>query len=103
MMGNKKESPATAEQKYVVLAIYDISDNRRRASMVKCLESYGIRVQKSAFETNVTRRQYETMSTEAGSLIDAETDSLRFYFLPKDQKALSFGQESREIPEVYII
>ena len=102
-MGRKKESPDTAEQKYVVLAIYDISDTKRRNAMVKCLESYGIRVQKSAFETNVTRKQYENMSSEASKLIDKETDSLRFYFLPKDQIALSFGMESRKMPNMYII
>ena len=38
------------ERRYIVLVIYDISENRRRAQMVKCLERYGVRVQKSAFE-----------------------------------------------------
>ena len=38
------------ERRYIVLVIYDISENRRRARMVKCLERYGVRVQKSAFE-----------------------------------------------------
>lgn len=49
------------ERKFIVLMIYDIVDNKRRNKMVKCLEAYGVRVQKSAFEALLNRRQYEKM------------------------------------------
>ena len=45
------------ERKYVILVIYDIVDNKRRAQMVKCLEKYGIRVQKSAFEVYISKKK----------------------------------------------
>ena len=35
-------------RRYIVLVIYDIVENKRRSKMVKCLERYGVRVQKSA-------------------------------------------------------
>ena len=44
--------------KKLVLIIYDIIDNKRRSKMVKLLESYGVRVQKSAFEILINRTQY---------------------------------------------
>jgi len=44
------EFVAADERRYIVLLIYDIVDNKRRSRMVKCVERYGVRVQKSAFE-----------------------------------------------------
>lgn len=58
------------ERKFIVLMIYDIVDNKRRNKMVKCLEAYGVRVQKSAFEALLNRRQYEKMLRESSILID---------------------------------
>ena len=42
--------------KKLVLIIYDIIDNKRRSKMVKLLESYGVRVQKSAC-SNISFKQ----------------------------------------------
>ena len=69
------------ERKFIVLMIYDIVDNKRRNKMVKCLEAYGVRVQKSAFEALLNRRQYEKMLRESSILIDEAVDSLRVYVL----------------------
>ena len=44
--------------KYLVLIIYDISSNKRRTKMAKLLESYGFRVQRSAFEAVVSMPEY---------------------------------------------
>lgn len=43
--------------KMFVLVIYDISDNRRRASLAKILAGFGYRVQESAFEAMLTKGQ----------------------------------------------
>ena len=69
------------ERKFIVLMIYDIVDNKRRNKMVKCLEAYGVRVQKSAFEALLNRWQYEKMLRESSILIDEAVDSLRVYVL----------------------
>lgn len=44
----------TDDNRYIVLIIYDITDNKRRLSMVRCLEQFAVRVQKSAFEGFLT-------------------------------------------------
>ena len=36
--------------KYLMIIIYDISDNKRRAKLSKYLQGFGFRVQRSAFE-----------------------------------------------------
>jgi len=69
------------KRKFIVLMIYDIVDNKMRNKMVKCLEQYGVRVQKSAFEALLDRKQYQRMLAESSALIDEETDSLRVYIL----------------------
>jgi len=50
---------AADERRYIVLVIYDIVDNKRRSRMVKCVERYGIRVQKSAFEAFLSKKKDE--------------------------------------------
>lgn len=69
------------KRKFIVLIIYDIVDNKMRNKMVKCLEQYGVRVQKSAFEALLDRKQYQRMLAESSALINEETDSLRVYIL----------------------
>ena len=69
------------KRKFIVLMIYDMVDNKMRNKMVKCLEQYGVRVQKSAFEALLDRKQYQRMLAESSALIDEETDSLRVYIL----------------------
>ena len=34
----------TDDNRYIVLIIYDITDNKRRLSMVRCLEQFAVRV-----------------------------------------------------------
>ena len=72
------------EKIYTILIIYDITDNKRRNRMAKFLEGYGVRVQKSAFETHLTKMRYIIMLRRAEKIIDDETDSLRTYLLPNN-------------------
>ena len=73
------------ERRYIVLVIYDISENRRRAQMVKCLERYGVRVQKSAFEASLNKKQYEKLIFELDRYVGRE-DSIRVYKLYEDSE-----------------
>ena len=49
------------ERRYIVLVIYDITDNKRRNRMVKYLERYGMRVQRSAFEAFLTKKNMSVL------------------------------------------
>ena len=75
------QTESVDDKKYIVLIIYDITDNKTRNKMVACLEKYGVRVQKSAFEAYITKRKYQKLMQEAPFLIDTDTDSLRIYLL----------------------
>ena len=89
------------ERRYIVLVIYDITDNRRRARM-KCLERYGIRVQKSAFEAFLTEKKYDRMVELTSGLIDPATDSLRIYLLANHTSVRSWGIGDRHVEDVVI-
>ena len=83
--------------------IYDIVDNKRRNKMVKCLEAYGVRVQKSAFEALLNRKQYEKMLCESSSLIDDEVDSLRVYVLDDIIDVYTWGIGERKETDCVIL
>ena len=90
------------ERRYIVLVIYDITDDRRRTRMVKCWERYGIRVQKSAFEAFLTEKKYERMMELTSGLIDPATDSLRVYLLANHTSVRSWGIGDRHVEDVVI-
>lgn len=87
----EKEFIAKNNKKYIVLAIYDISNTKRRNKMITCLEQYAIRVQKSAFEGYLTQRQYTRLMDQAHKLINPKTDSLRVYLLASHTSVRSWG------------
>ena len=91
------------ERKFIVLMIYDIVDNKRRNEMVKCLEAYGVRVQKSAFEALLNRRQYEKMLRESSILIDEAVDSLRVYVLDDIIDVYTWGIGERKETDCVIL
>lgn len=91
------------ERRYIVLVIYDIVDDRKRCRMVRFLEGYGIRVQKSAFEARLTKKQYDRMTARIHKLIDKGTDSLRIYFLDNHFAVRSWGIGSEHLDEIIII
>ena len=47
--------------KYLILIIYDISDNKHRLEISKLLEGYGTRIQKSTFEAWLTKKHFEKL------------------------------------------
>ena len=98
----ENEFLAEDERRYIVLVIYDITDDRRRTRMVKCLERYGIRVQKSAFEAFLTEKKYERMMELTSGLIDPATDSLRVYLLANHTSVRSWGIGDRHVEDVVI-
>ena len=60
---------------------YDIGDDGRRNSVSKVLERYGIRVQRSLFECNLSSQQVEELLEKLEPFVDAREDSLRCYSL----------------------
>lgn len=92
-----------SDSEFVVLMIYDISDDKRRSKMVKCLESFGTRVQKSAFEGMLTKKLYDKMMKKAQKLIDPKEDSFRVYVVEKLVNTYSWGVNKRQDTDCIVI
>ena len=75
----------------LVVVAYDVNtetaEGRRRLRRVaKICVNRGQRVQNSVFECLLEPAQWERLRHKLVEVIDAETDSLRFYFLGKNWK-----------------
>lgn len=70
----------------MVLVTYDVNTTdaggaRRLRRVAKACRDFGQRVQYSVFEIEVEPAQWTLLRARLESLIQVETDSLRFYFL----------------------
>ena len=91
-------------QKALVLVIYDISDDKKRRELVKYLQSYGCRVQKSAFECIMTKKLYKSLVKDMKKYVDPKTDSIRIYKLNRDNEILNFGiNKLTDLKEIKIL
>jgi CRISPR-associated protein Cas2 len=75
----------------LVLVTYDVSTEDvlgagRLRRVSKICSNYGIRVQKSVFECNITPAQWESLKSQLLDCINSKRDSLRFYFLGSNWK-----------------
>lgn len=65
---------------------YDIADGKRRRRTAKTLENYGLRVQLSFFECEMSEEQKDGLVSALLEIIDKKEDSLLIY--PLCQKCL---------------
>lgn len=70
----------------LVLVTYDVSvmstaGQRRLRRIAKVCLDFGVRVQNSVFECEVSPEQWVRMRQQLELIYDPKTDSLRFYFL----------------------
>ena len=73
-----------------ILITYDVdtiseSGQRRLRQVAKICKNYGIRVQNSVFECDVTEAQYTVLKNELRTVMDEELDNIRFYHLNKNK------------------
>lgn len=78
-----------------ILITYDVdtiseTGQKRLRQVAKACEDYGQRVQNSVFECEVTEAQYTLLKNRLESIIEKSLDSIRFYFLRRnDQRRMS--------------
>ncbi len=90
----------------LILITYDVSlkdetgSKRLRKIAEVCLD-YGIRVQNSVFECDVSSDQWCILKAKLLDIYDADVDSLRFYKLGKNghNKVEHFG--AKKAPDVF--
>lgn len=97
-----EDSELFSERKYIVLIIYDIITNKQRVKMAKLLSSYGNRVQKSAFEARLNKKQYARLLRDIKKMMKKD-DNVRIYKLHSYEEILTFGEKKYEIVEDVII
>ena len=99
----EKENKGTSTQlKYRVLIIYDITEDKPRVKLSKLLSSYGIRVQKSAFEASLNKKQYDKLVSELDRYVGRE-DSIRVYKLYEDSEVITYGKVDETLFDEVII
>ncbi len=64
----------------------DVEGKRRLRKVAKQCQNYGVRVQNSVFECMVDAAQCRKLKQILVELIDANKDSLRFYYLGEKNK-----------------
>ena len=84
---------------YIVLA-YDISDDRRRTKLYKKLKNFGVPVQLSVFEFNLTPSQKDDLIKTVLSHLKSEEDRFSLYVLCEEcrKKIERFSTTPRKQP-----
>lgn len=65
---------------------YDITNDKRRRKVVKYLESYGVRVQYSVFETELNQDQLKKLIKGLKKQIKKDEDTIRIYPISKESR-----------------
>lgn len=74
--------PDRTDAHVLVIATYDVADDRRRHRVSLSLEARGARVQLSVFECELADRQaFAALRHEIEEIIDPAADQIRFYTL----------------------
>ena len=79
------------ENIFTIVVIYDIIDNKRRAFLKKLLNSFGNRIQRSAFECLLTREKYEILLKKVEKFAE-EGYLIRIYILNQNAKKVVYGE-----------
>lgn len=91
------------KRKWLVVVIYDVPDDKRRKALHDFLESYGVRIQKSAFECKIDAWQYKSLVEQLNLMIDPEVELVKLYKLNDSIEVLSWGQLINPPDEEYSI
>jgi len=90
----------------LVIVSYDISDDKRRTKLAKRLCGFGIRVQFSVFECDLTLKQMALLQKTIRHIILQDVDSVRIYKLCQTcvEGIVSFGpKRGWEETDVYVV
>jgi CRISPR-associated protein Cas2 len=74
--------------KFVV--VYDIENDKVRNKIADFLGEYGIRVNYSVFEIELTKSQLKKLQKKILENVNIKFDSVRFYYINETTKNLSF-------------
>lgn len=94
----------------MVLVTYDVNmeaaaGRRRLRHVAKLCVDYGQRVQNSVFECSLTPAEFVEIKNELLTIIDQESDSVRFYLLGKNwqNRVETIGRDDSYDPDVGVL
>lgn len=81
------------------LIIYDIISNKRRLRLVKLLEGFGMRVQRSCFEVYLEKASYQVLIRELEYFYDpSEFDNIIVY-VGNREETIRLNTDDRELED----
>ena len=94
----------------MVLVTYDVNTEtaqgrKRLRHVAKLCVDYGQRVQNSVFECSVTLAEFVEIKAKLLSIIDTDTDSIRFYLLGKNwqNRLETIGRDTSYDPDIGVL
>lgn len=96
------EFEAEEKQKFLVVVIYDIFDDKRRTKFSKFLKQYGTRIQRSSFECFLTNILYQKLVTSIPTYLSSK-DLIKVYKLRGDAMVKTWGIQEETLEEDFII
>lgn len=94
----------------MILVTYDVNTEtalgrKRLRHVAKLCVDYGQRVQNSVFECSVTPAEFVEIKDKLLRIIDAESDSIRFYLLGKNwqNRLETIGRDTSYDPDIGIL
>lgn len=88
--------------KFIVLIIYDISNNKHRNKIAKYLSTFGHRVQNSCFEAKINKKQYDKLLRGIEKRLYKD-DNIRIYRLKSYEEIKTYGVKDYDKEEDVII
>ena len=69
---SSEEKEFDKKKSFFCIIIYDIVSNKRRLKLAKLLEGFGLRVQRSCFEVDLEKSNYQTLIRELEDFYDPD-------------------------------
>lgn len=81
---------------------YDIEENRVRRKLSKLLEGYGVRVQYSVFECEISEKRFQELYKKIFRLTEGMEGSVRFYSICRncENKIYTIGKPIHKLKEL---
>ncbi len=96
-------NPTNPSNTVFYIAVYDITEPKRLVKVLKIFRKYMTWVQNSAFEGELTAKQYQQLANELQRVIKKDKDSIIFYHA-EEQKHIGkkiLGIERNEITQFF--
>ena len=94
---SSEEKEFAKKKSFFCIIIYDIVSNKRRLKLAKLLEGFGLRVQRSCFEVDLEKSNYQTLIRELEDFYDPDQLDNIIVYLGNREETLRLNTDEIEI------